>query len=329
MRRACVLLASWMLLAAGRAPAQDWVGTVFPERAKDLGTVARGSKVRHTFRVINTTNQDIRILNWRTKCGCTEVRVGAKDIPPGTQTVVEAVLDTTKFQGYKASGLTLVLEKPSFLEIDLDLTCFIRGDVTLTPGAVDFGVVARTARPTATLNLSYAGGQPDWQVNRMETVSPAVTATLQELSRSEGAVQYQILATLNPSAPPGFFKDELTLLTNDPASPRIPISVSAHVQAGVTVSPSIINLGHLPPGAVIKKVVLVRSAQPFRVTELKARKGDVAAASPADASKPIHTLNVTIKAPSQPGPYNAVLEIATDLKDEPPTTLSTFATVGP
>jgi hypothetical protein len=83
MRRACVLLASWMLLAAGRAPAQDWVGTVFPERAKDLGTVARGSKVRHTFRVVNTTNQDIRILNWRTKCGCTEVRVGAKDIPPG------------------------------------------------------------------------------------------------------------------------------------------------------------------------------------------------------------------------------------------------------
>jgi hypothetical protein len=82
------------------------------------------------------------------------------------------VLDTTKFQGYKASGLTLVLEKPSFLEIDLDLTCFIRGDVTLTPGAVDFGVVARTGRPTATLNLSYAGGQPDWQVARMETVSP-------------------------------------------------------------------------------------------------------------------------------------------------------------
>jgi hypothetical protein len=46
----------------------------------------------------------------------------------------------------------------------------------------------------------------------------------------------------------------------------------------------------------------VRSAQPFRVTDLKARKGDVAAASPADASKPIHTLNVTIKAPSRPGP---------------------------
>jgi Protein of unknown function (DUF1573) len=329
MRCARSWLAIWVLLAAAPAPAQDWVDTVFPERSVDLGTVARGSKVRHTFRVVNTTNQDLKILNWRTKCGCTDVRVGAKEIPPGTQTVVEAVLDTTKFQGYKASGLTLVLEKPSFLEVDLDVTCFIRGDVTLRPGAVDFGVVARTSKPTVTLNLSYTGGQADWQVTRMETVSPAVTAVLQERGRAGGSAQYQLLVTLNPTAPPGFFKDEIALLTSDPASPRIPISVSAHVQAGVTVSPSVINLGHVRRGAEVKKVVLVRSSRPFRITAAKAKKGDVAAASPPDASKTLQALAVTIKAPSQPGPYHAVLEIATDLKDEPPTTLSTFATVDP
>jgi hypothetical protein len=329
MRRACALLAAWVLLAAGPASAQDWIATVFPERSKDLGTVARGSKVRHAFRIVNTTNQDIKILNWRTKCGCTEVRVGAREIPPGTQTVVEAVLDTTKFQGYKASGLTLVLEKPSFLEVDLDLTCFIRGDVMLSPGAIDFGLVGRTGKPTVTLNLSYAGGQADWQVTKMQTVSAAVTATLQELSRSEGAVQYQVLATLNPSAPPGYFKDELTLLTNDPASPHIPISVSAHVQAGVTLSPSIINLGHVRRGATIQKTVLLRSSQPFQITAVKPAKGDVEATRPPDASRPIHTLTVAVKMPSQPGPYNAVLEVTTDLKDEPPVSLTTFATVDP
>ena len=329
MRCACPWLACWVLFAAVPAAAQDWVHTVFPERSVDLGTVARGSKVRHTFRIVNTTNQDLKILNWRTKCGCTDVRVGAKEIPPGTQTVVEAVLDTTKFQGYKASGLTLVLEKPSFLEVDLDVTCFIRGDVVLSPGAVDFGIVARASKPTVALHLSYTGGKSDWQVTRMETIGAAVTATLQELSRAEGTVEYQVLATLNPTAPAGYFKDEITLVTNDAASPRIPISVSARVQAGVTVSPSVINLGHVRRGSEVKKVVLLRSSQPFRVTAAKAKKGDVAAVSPPDASKPLQTLAVTIKAPAQPGPYHAVLEIATDLKDEPPTTLSTFATVDP
>ncbi|HEX8202396.1 MAG TPA: DUF1573 domain-containing protein [Isosphaeraceae bacterium] len=329
MRRASALLAAWVLLAAGVAPAQDWVATVFPERSKDLGTVARGSKVRHAFRIVNTTNQDIRILNWRTKCGCTEVRVGAREIPPGTQTVVEAVLDTTKFQGYKASGLTLVLERPQFLEVDLDLTCFIRGDVMLSPGSIDFGVVGRAGKPTLALNLSYAGGQPDWQVTKMQTVTSALTATLQELGRSEGAVQYQIVATLDPAAAPGYFKDELTLLTNDPASPRIPISVAAVVQAGVTLSPSIINLGHVRPGATIQKTVLMRAAQPFQVTAVKPTRGDIQATRPPAAARPIQALTVAVKVPDRPGPYNAVLEVTTDLKDEPPVSLTTFATVDP
>src|SRR5205823_11337298 len=122
--------------------------------------------------------------SWRTKCGCTEVRVGARAIPPGTQTQVEAVLDTTKYQGFKSSGLTLVLDRPSLLEVDLNLTCFIRGDVTLNPGLVAFGAVGRSAKPTLTLNLTYAGGLPDWEIKRMETVSPHVTASLRELSRS-------------------------------------------------------------------------------------------------------------------------------------------------
>src|SRR3954447_14180870 len=152
MCRVSTSLVVWAALAIPPAGAQDWIATAFPERSFDFGTVARGSKVLHTFKLLNRTNQDIHIADWRTKCGCTEVRVGAREIPPGTQTVIEAIVDTTKFQGYKASGLTLVLQKPSFLEIDLDLTCFIRGDVMLSPGAIDFGLVSRTSKPAVTLN---------------------------------------------------------------------------------------------------------------------------------------------------------------------------------
>ncbi len=76
-------------------------GGRFPERSHDFGTVARGSKVRHSFPVVNSTDQPIHIKSYRAKCGCTDVRLGARDIPPGTQTVVEAVIDTTNFHGYK------------------------------------------------------------------------------------------------------------------------------------------------------------------------------------------------------------------------------------
>ena len=40
-----------------------------------------------------------------------------------------------------------------------------------------------------------------------------------------------------------------------------------------------------------------------------------------------YQVNLTFKAPAQPGPYNATVEIATDLKNELPAKLTAFATV--
>ena len=125
----------------------------------------------------------------------------------------------------------------------------------------------------------------------------------------------------------GFFKDEVTLLTNDPNGASIPISVTANVQAAVTVSPSPLLLGAVKPGQVVSKTLLVRSAQPFKVTGVKPSKDDFTSMPTPDEARALHTVNVTFKAPMQPGPYNTVVEIATDLKDEPPAKFTLFATV--
>ena len=148
MRRLLMFSIAWSAFSIGVAPVlaadSDWLTTVFPERAYDFGTVARGSQIRHAFPIVNRTNSDIRIADWRTKCGCTDVKVGARVIPPGTQTTVEATINTTNFQGYKPSGLTLILDRPVFVEVDLNLTCFIRGDILMNPGQVDFGTLRRS-----------------------------------------------------------------------------------------------------------------------------------------------------------------------------------------
>src|SRR5436190_126625 len=99
MRRVFLLWTAWALVAAAgtAARAQTWADSLIPERSFDAGTVARGAKVRHAFLLVNRLDQEVRIADWKTKCGCTEVRVGSRVIPPGAQTNVEAVLDTTKF----------------------------------------------------------------------------------------------------------------------------------------------------------------------------------------------------------------------------------------
>ncbi len=332
MRRVMILLATSAVLAARPSAAQPWIDAVLPERQFDFGTVARGSKIHHAFKLINRTSQDIHIATWETKCGCTEVRVGAREIPPATQTTIEAVIDTSRFQGFKSSGLTLVIDRPEYARVDLNLTCFIRGDIMFNPGQVDFGIVQRTAQPTVSLTMSYTGGQPNWGVTRMVTQSTHVTAKVQEQARSaDGQVTYRLTTTLKPTVPSGYFKDEITLFTNDPSTPTIPVSVTANVQSAVSVSPSIINLGHVRPGEVIKKTMLVRSnqAQPFKLTALKANRDELTANLDSDSARPLHLVNIIFTAPKQPGPYNAVFKIVTDLRDEPPAKLTVFATVTP
>ncbi len=342
MRLAAILPAALVLVAMGRggppcrgqAPSSvavaSWADAIFPDRDHDFGTVARGSKVHHSFLLVNSTGQEVHIESWKTKCGCTDIRIGARTIPPGTQTVIEAVLDTTKFEGYKSSGLTLKLDKPAPAEVELNLTCFIRGDITLNPGQVDFGVVNRSTGPKVDLTLAYNGAQAGWAVSGMNTVSPHITAKLTQQARSPGGpITYSLSTTLSPTAPIGFFKDEITLVTNDPQSPKIPISVTAVVQSNVTVSPSVINLGRVRAGESIQKTIVVRSAQPFRITGVDVSKADLSAAPPGDLAKAMHTVSFTFKAPSQVGPYNATVEVQSDLKDEPPAKVTTFATIVP
>lgn len=332
MRRFLLLYLTMAALWHPAAGAESWIESILPERSFDAGTVARGSKVRHSFPLVNRLDQDVKISTWKTKCGCTEVRVGAMTIPPGTQTTIEAVIDTTKFLGYKPSGLTLVLERPTYAEIPLDLSCFIRGDVSLNPGLADFGTVIRSAgsKPTLTLGLTYQGSQVNWGVTRMQNRIPYVAARLQEQSRSPGGpVLYQLTVTLDPAEVNGFVKDEIILFTNDTTAPTIPVAVSAQVQSAVTVSPSPLLLGPIKAGQVIKKSVLVRSSRPFKLTDLRPSRSDLTVTPDKDGTRPIHKVDLSLKVPDQPGPFNATVEIATDLKDEPPAKLTTFATVVP
>jgi hypothetical protein len=334
MRRVVIFGTVWAVLSLPTAQAQSWIDQVFPERSFDFGTVAKGSKIRHGFKVVNRLDHNIHIASERTKCGCTEVRIGSRDIPPGAQTTVEAVIDTTKFVGHKPSGLTLVIDSPTYTEVDLNTSCFIRADITVQPGVVDFQSVERSAsaRPTVTIALEYNGGMPDWGILRMQTRTRNVNAkaTLLESTRSPGGpVHYTLTATLDPTELNGFFKDEITLFTNDSANSTIPISVVANVRAAVTVSPSNLLLGPVKAGQVVEKTLLVRASRPFKVTDVKASKEDFTTTPDPDDSRPVHTVKVKFRAPTKPGAYNATFEIATDIKDEPPARLTTYATIVP
>jgi hypothetical protein len=319
--------------ADARADQVSWVDVVLPpaSRSYDFGTVVRGSKIRHVFTIANSTGSQVRIADWRTKCGCTDVKAGAKVIPPGTQTTLEATIDTTKFTGPKRSGLTLVFAEPSFVEIDLNLTCFIRGDITANPGLIDFGVVRRgKASPKATLVLSYAGGRPDWEIKQIKTRTAYVKIVSTEQGRSAGGqVNYLLTAELQSDPPNGLFKDEAKIISNEVVETPLPITIVANIQSAVSVAPSIINFGPVKPGQTVTKTLIVRGSEPFSIRKVSPSKPELKLDAPGDQAKPVHSLTLKFIAPSQTGPYHATIDLETSLANEPPAQLKTFATVIP
>jgi hypothetical protein len=314
-----------------QAPGASWVDSLFPEPVHDLGTVARGSRIKHRFRLVNTTSQDVHIVDWQTKCGCTEVKVGARTIPAGTQTFVEATLDTTRFEGPKSSGLVLHFDRPTPASKDLSFRCVIRGDIQLSPGVVDVGTITRGKPAEQTLLLTYNGGQANWGVFGIETGSPHVVVQADEVpgSRSATSVQYRLMARIEPTVPLGYFKDEILLKTNDPNSAVIPISVAANVQGAVVLSPAILTLGTYKPGQTVTRDVLLRSAQPFVVTALTPTKGDITATGAGASPQTIQKVTATFHLPEQPGHYHFTMEFQTSLEKDLPVKLSAFATVVP
>ena len=105
MRHALIALLLAALGWTGPARGADWLDAVIPERAHDFGTVARGSKVHHSFKVINNTPNEISYRGGKADVRLHRCSRRCSRHTPGTQTVIEATIDTTRFTGYKPSGL--------------------------------------------------------------------------------------------------------------------------------------------------------------------------------------------------------------------------------
>ena len=153
-------------------------------------------------------------------------------------------------------------------------------------------------------------------------------AVAKELDRSaDGQVRWLVTATLQPGLRNGFFKDEITLITNDSPRQTIPISVVANVQDALSVTPSIINFGQVRAGQSVTKVVRVRSSSSLHHHRAGREPDRTQGCGTDDRRRTDHTINIALQAPATAGPYHAVVKIESDLKDEPPAQIKTFATI--
>jgi hypothetical protein len=312
MSRFCLVLLVG-LWSAGPAPA-SWAEGMFEEHSRDFGSVPRGPAVSHAFRLTNKTNQHVHIAGVRVSCGCTTATALKNDLAPGESTAILAEMDTRRFAGVKTVTIYVTFDRPRWDEVRLWVQANGRDDVSLTPEALAFGQVKHGSSPVANLNVAFLGNL-DWRILEATCDSNYVQTKVEEVRREGGDVTYQVSARIRRDTPVGKWYTDIWLKTNNALTPRVRVPLTIEIESALMVSPSVANLGQIKAGGETERKVIVRGAQPFRITGVQGEDVQLTVKDSSRESKPVHVLTVKLKA-VKAGDLSRTFRVQTDLKDE-------------
>ena len=303
-----------------------------------FGSVAKGADAAIQLKVKNIYKEDIQITNLQTGCGCVSWHDITRSDPPaerlpivipsGQQRVLTLRLNTIQYDGERKSKATVTLYDAVHgldTTVDLPVLAFIRKDVVITPGAINFGTVDLGSGGERKVQITYAG-RHDWKLSQPKPANPNLTADLREVSRREisaaySQVVYELTVTLKQQAPQGMLRDQILMLTDDAQNPQVPVMVEAKIEADITITD--LQFGSVAPGQAKTERVVIRGKKPFKIEGLQRETKDSKLEDDAfkvkldTVNSTFHNLPVTFTAPNAPGPFEEEFSVKVGNRPQP------------
>lgn len=324
MRHGTVALLAMAFISGWAAHTQaedelNWAEKMFSERTHDFGVVAVGADTRYRLEIKNIYKETVHISNVRTTCGCTAAKPSRETLNSLETAYIEVKMNTLRFKHRKDSNVIVTFDAPLSAEVRIPITVYIRTDVVLNPGGVNFGAVAQGMKAQQKISIAYAG-RDDWKIKSIRTNNKNLTANVVETSRQNGQVNYNLLVSLKLTAPVGKLNQQITLVTDDANNPYIPVLVRATVEADITVTPPVIALGTLQPGDRKTTNIVIRGRKPFTIKTIESdsnRKAFTVRLS--KSARKVHVLPLAFTAPTTPGPFTEVFTVTIAGRPQPVT----------
>jgi hypothetical protein len=313
-------------LAAGTASA-SWADKMFDELSKDFGSVPRGPTLTHYFRLVNNTKETVTISGVRVSCNCTTASALKTVLKPGEQTHILAQMDSTRFTGPKSVTIYVNFSSPSNEEVRLWVQANGRNDFTVGPDTLALGQVKRGSSPTSSVVVTFYG-LPDMKITEVKTESNYVQTELKPAKTQGTEVAFELKATLRSDTPVGRWYSDVWLKTNNPSIPQIRVPLTVEVESALSVSTDNVALGEVKVNGENERRVVLRGAQPFKVTEIEGADDELIVKDSTDEAKQVHVLTVKIK-PTKAGEIKRKIKVKTDLKEENEIDFKVTATIMP
>jgi hypothetical protein len=300
---------------------------MFTVTSHDFGSVARGAKTEFRFPFKNLYVEDLHVASVRSSCGCTSPDVTKRDLKTYETGYVVATFNTHAFQGYRSATVTVTFDKPFYAEVQLQVSGNIRGDIVVQPNLVDLGAVNQGQPAERSVSVTHMT-QSDWKIMDVRSANKNFEVDVIERSRRAGNVSYDLKVKLKETAPPGYLKDQLVLVTNDQQATTVPIMVEGRIVPEITAVQSI-NFGSLEAGRTASNKIVVRGQKPFKILDMVCDDDRFEFKLPAGDADPktLYVIPVTFKADGKPGRVVRKIAIHTDRGKNIVPTVMAFAEV--
>lgn len=306
------------------ASAQDpfWAEKMLNRKDFKFGSVAKGGDATLRLNVKNIYREDIQITNLGTGCSCVswDEKNFPTMIPSGKEVALTLRLDTIRYDGERKSVAKVSLYEPtlgSAKTVELPVEAYIRKDIVLAPGSVNFGAVDPGKGAEQRIAINYAG-RPDWKITQAKAGNSNLTPQLVEKSRGDGLVNYELVVTLKPETPIGGLRDQITLVTDDINNPQIPVLVEGKVEADIVVAD--LQFGSVTVGQTKTMNIIIRGRKPITIEKIERTKSDESfKVKTPQTTATVHSLPLTFTPPNEPGPFEEEFFLTISGREQPVT----------
>ncbi|MFK8113995.1 MAG: DUF1573 domain-containing protein [Rubripirellula sp.] len=294
------------------AAAQTWADKMFSEsKTHDFRIVGRGTKTSHHFEFTNLFEEDVHIQAVRTSCGCTTPTITKSTLKTHEKGAVVATFNTNTFIGQKAATITVVFDRPTYAEVQLKVSGFIRTDITFDPPEVNYGELS-AGQPTEREVVITHSGNSNWQITDVRSHCSNLQVRLNPAERSPGIVRYRMTVRMDGSMPEGEIRERLTLISNDRDFPTTEMAIGGRIRPTVAISPAAVSLGTTSPSSVVEKRLIVRADQPFEISDVLCADDRMEFEVPVGAKK-VQFVKLRYRGDNTTTPISQEVKIVTNL----------------
>lgn len=206
-----------------------WAGPVisFDQPTYDFGTLIQGKKVDHTFVLRNKGDAPLTIGKIKTSCGCTAATISSKTIAPGKTGEIAASFNSASFSGNISKTISVESNDPQAPSTTLTIKGVVTEELSISPRQVSLGNIKADTKKEVTLTVANRSPR---HVNLLSVKSglQQVTVKAKKTSLKPGE-SAELLVTVNAKGDDRYISGYITVQTDFPSKPEIPIPVYATI----------------------------------------------------------------------------------------------------